>query len=202
MKASLLMLPQQNSDLHSTLFNMLRQLGIKDFLPNNVDRKRIVFHSNGKFIVARLSEPLDQAVVPLIEENLDVQNSDHITAIVTLNRDRQIMISPEERKLFQERFNRLPKSSESHKYIRMTDDDLIEYVPKLLEKAGLKVGELKITESPLPKITMKKRGFYYKPVDISFSAEIIDITAFSKAWYEGIGRTKTYGFGMIRAVKV
>lgn len=202
MKAALFMLPQQNNDLHSTLFNTLRELGIKDFLPSNPDRKRIVFYSNGKFIVARFSSPVEQSQIPVIEETLDVKQGSQITAIVTLNRDRQILIPKEEREAFIAAKGRLPKSSENHKYIRMTDEDLAEYAPALLGKAGLKIIELKIAPSPITKILMKKHGLYYKPVDVSFKAEITDIEAFTKAWYEGVGRTKTYGFGMIRAVSI
>jgi CRISPR/Cas system endoribonuclease Cas6 (RAMP superfamily) len=34
--------------------------------------------------------------------------------------------------------------------------------------------------------------------DISFSATVGDLELFKTAWLNGIGRDKTYGFGMIR----
>ncbi len=35
-------------------------------------------------------------------------------------------------------------------------------------------------------------------IDISFSATVGDLELFKTAWLNGIGRDKTYGFGMIR----
>lgn len=202
MKAMMFMLPQQGSDLHSTLFNKLRELRINDFCPSNPERNRIVFYSNGQFIVARCSAPINSTLLPLIDENLNVEKGSRIKAIVTLNRDRQIMCSKDERVAFIEKHGRLPKSSENHKYIRMSDIQVAEYAPIILERAGLRIIDLKVSPSPITKISMTKRGLHYKPVDVSFEAEIMDLEAFSKAWYEGVGRTKTYGFGMIRAVQI
>lgn len=202
MQAYLIFLPQQGNDLHGTLFNAFRHFGIKDFLPDNPDRKSIVFHTNGKHIIARANAPLKNNQIPFVEETLDVKEGDTIRGIVTLSRDRQIMIPKEERLAFIKNNGRLPKTNENHKYIRMTDDDLNEYIPGLLAKAGLVEIKFKATNSPLNYQLMSKRKKSFKTVDINFEAKVADLTIFEHAWLNGIGKTKTYGFGMIRAVAV
>lgn len=202
MQAYLIVLPQQGNDLHGTLFNALRQAGIKDFLPENPDRKSIVFHTNGKHIIARTNGVLENSPIPMISETLNVNEGDRIRGVVTLSRDRQTMIAPEDRAAFLEKHGRLPKTSENHKYIRMTDDDLSEYIPSLFAKAGLVDVQFKPSNSPLSYQQMAKRKKSFKTVDINFEAKIADLVAFEQAWFNGIGKTKTYGFGMIRAVAV
>lgn len=199
MKAYLISFPQQGNDLHMTLFKALEREGIRDFSPDNPRRKSIVFHTTGKYIIARTNGALDQASTPVSCETLDAINGSLISGIVTLSRDRKAMVSKEERIAFIQKHGRLPKTNENHKNIRMTDDQVNEYIPTLFEKAGLSDIEIKISESPLSYQAMSKRKKNFKTMDISFTAKIVDIEAFEYAWFNGIGQIKTYGFGMIRA---
>ena len=199
MQSYLMFLPQQGNDLHMTLFKALERSGIKDFAPDNPQRKNIVFHTNGKHIIARTSSVLDGNPIPMSKETLDVVNGSEIQAIVTLSRDRRIMTSKEEREAFIKKHKRLPKSNENHINIRMTDDDVNAYIPTLLEKAGLSDVVFKISDSPLSYQDMSKRRKSFKTMDISFTAKVTDLEAFEQAWLNGIGQVKTYGFGMIRA---
>ena len=199
MKAYLISFPQQGNDLHMTLFKALEREGIRDFSPDNPRRKSIVFHTTGKYIIARTNGALDQASTPVSCETLDAINGSLISGIVTLSRDRKAMVSKEGRIAFIQKHGRLPKTNENHKNIRMTDDQVNEYIPTLFEKAGLSDIEIKISESPLSYQAMSKRKKNFKTMDISFTAKIVDIEAFEYAWFNGIGQIKTYGFGMIRA---
>ena len=202
MQAYLIVLPKQGNDLHGTLFNALRQVGIKDFLPENPDRKSIVFHANGKHIIARINGVLENSPIPMISETLNVNKGDRIRGVVTLSRDRKVLIAPKDRAALIEELGRLLKTNENHKCIRMTDDDLNEYIPYLFAKAGLVDVQFKPSESALNHHRLTKRNKSFKTVDINFEAKIADLGAFEQAWVKGIGQSKTYGFGMIRAVVI
>ena len=202
MKANLFFLPQRGNDLHMTLFKKFECEGIQHFLPDNPNRKTLTFHTNGKYIIGRTNTPLDSIPLPMTVEVLDVVNGSKITGNVTLSRDRKIMTSPEERAEFISKHNRLPKSGENHRNIRMTDEQVLEYTPRLFEKAGLNIEVFNIVDSPLNYQAMSKRKKNFKTMDISFTATVTDIAAFESAWLNGIGQFKTYGFGMIRAVTV
>ena len=199
MQAYLIFLPQQGNDLHMTLFKAFERAGILDFSPDNPRRKNMVFHTNGKHIIARTNEVLDQCPIPMVSETLDAVNGSLISGVVTLSRERRIMVPREERQAFIDKHGRLPKSNENHRNIRMTDDQVNEYIPTLFEKAGLSDVEFKISASPLSYQAMSKRKKNFKTMDISFTAKITDLEAFEHAWFNGIGQVKTYGFGMIRA---
>ena len=200
MQANLFVLPQRGNDLHMTLFKQLERDGVKEFLPDNENRKSLTFHTNGKYIIARTNTSLEQHGIPMSVETLDAENGSVITGRVTLSRDRKIMTSQEERAEFVAKHNRLPKSGENHKNIRMTDEQVTEYIPELFKKAGLNADVFKISDSPLNYQAMSKRKKNFKTMDISFVATVTDIEAFEQAWFNGIGQVKTYGFGMIRAV--
>lgn len=202
MQAYLMFLPQQSNDLHMTLFKAFERAGIQDFAPDNPQRKSIVFHTNGKYIIARTREVLDGSPIPMAVETLDAVNGSEIRGIVTLSRERKIMTSKEERAAFIEKHNRQPKTNENHINIRMTDEDVNAYIPGLFEKAGLSDVVFKISSSPLSYQAMSKRRKNLKTMDISFTAKITDLEAFEQAWFNGIGQVKTYGFGMIRGVVI
>lgn len=202
MQANLFFIPQQGNDLHMTLFKKLEREGIQYFLPDNPNRKSLVFHTNGKYIVARTNTPLDLLSFPATTETLNAVNGSKVTGSITLSRDRKIMTSPEERAEFFNKHKRLPKSGENHRNIRMTDEQVLEYIPQLFAKAGLEIEDFNISNSPLNYQAMSKRKKNIKTMDISFTATVTDVLAFEEAWINGIGQLKTYGFGMIRAVTV
>ena len=202
MQAFLMVLPLQSNDLHMTLFKAFERLGINDFAPGNPNKKPIIFHTDGKYIIARTDKPLENGMVPMRSETLDASHGCIISGVVTLSRERKVMTPKEERLAFIEKHQRLPKTNENHVNIRMTDEQVNDYIPTLFERAGLAIEEFKISESPLSYQVMSKRRKSLKTMDINFRAKVEDLEAFEDAWINGIGQVKTYGFGMIRAVVV
>lgn len=199
MKGFIFALRKQNYDYHSTVFNLLKSLNIKDFTPNHTDSKPLLFHVNGQYIICRTSAEV--AGIPLTEQVLEVDVGDLLEGTVTLPRDTpKITMDKQQFDEFVKNKGRKPKYAESHKYTRLTDDEIPKYATKLLEKAGLDIQELKFTDGGYHLIS--GRGKSIKSVDIHFTVKVHDLAQFEQAWFNGIGRNKTYGFGMIRAVKL
>lgn len=197
MHAYLISFPLQGRDLHMTLFKAFERLGVKDFLPSNPSKKSVIFHTNGRFIIARVKSPLEGAI-SVSKETLNATQGSTISGLVTLSRDQSKMFSPEQQKEFIAKHGRLPKSSENHFNIRMTNEQVKDYITSLFERSGMSLIDFKISDSPLAYQMMSKRKKVFKTMDISFHATITDIAAFEHAWLNGIGQLKTYGFGMLR----
>lgn len=194
-------IPYIDSDVHGAVFRTLAAAKIRDFFPDNPNRKSIVFAPFNEYIIIRSSGDVPKASAKKV--TLDVVSGDSITGSVTLSRDLQIMRSKEERMAFEKKHGRRAKNAENHEYIKLEGERLDNYLTKLFTKAGLSDFEYKEGVSTR-KHHLAKRGDTAKPLEtmeISFTAKIVDLEAFEHAWLNGIGRYKTYGFGMLRVSK-
>lgn len=199
MKGYIFALKKHDYDLHSTVFNLLKANGIKNFTPEYHNTQPIVFHVDGQYIICRTTSAVEK--IPVQVQELDITDNDVIKGIVTLPRDLpKLLMDKNQFDEFIEKNGRKPKYSESHKYVRLADEELPEYANKLLQKSGLIVDEMKFTDNGYRLISGRNKSL--KAVDVHFKATVQDLTLFEKAWFGGIGRNKTYGFGMIRAVKI
>lgn len=192
-------LRKHDYDIHSTVFNLFKALKIKDFTPNHPETKPIIFHVNGDHIICRTNAQV--AGIPVKEEHFDVTSGDFIEGTVTLPRDvPKLTMTKDQFDDFLKKNGRKPKYTESHKYTRLTDEQLPEYALNILVKAGLEIQEIKFSDGAYHLIS--GRGKSLKAVDVHFKAQIKDFPLFEQAWFNGIGRNKTYGFGMLRAIKL
>lgn len=199
MKGYIFALKKHDYDVHTTVFNLLKSLNIKHFTPSHHDPKPIVFHLNGQYIICRTNSKVDP--IPVEGQELDVDGGDFIEGTVTLPRDiPKLIFNKEQVDEFILKHRRKPKYTESHKDVRLTDEQLPEYAEKILNKAGLEIHEIKFSDDGYRLISGRNKSI--KAVDVHFKAKISDLSLFEQAWFNGIGRNKTYGFGMIRAVKV
>lgn len=194
-------IPYVDSDVHGAVFRTMASANIRDFLPDNPNRKSIVFAPFNEYIIIRSSGDIPKALAKKV--TLDVTCGDSITGSVTLSRNLQVMRSKEERMAFEKQHGRKAKNAENHDYIRLEGERLDNYLSKLFTKAGLSDFEYKEGVSTRKEHAIKRSNIS-KPLEtmeISFTAKIVDLEAFENAWLNGIGRYKTYGFGMLRVSK-
>lgn len=199
MKGYIFALKKHDYDLHTTVFNLMKAYKIKHFTPEHPETKPLVFHLNGEYIICRTTSKVDP--IPVQVQELEVEKNEVIEGTVTLPRDiPKLVMNKAQFEEFIQKKGRKPKYSETHKYMRLTDEELPDYANKLLQKSGLDVLEMKFSDNGYRLISGRNKSL--KAVDVHFKATIQDITQFEQAWFNGIGRNKTYGFGMIRAIKV
>lgn len=199
MKSYIFALRKQDYDLHSTVFSLFKALNIRDFTPNHPDKKTILFYANKQFIICRTNGQIDG--IPLKEEFCDFKKNEMITGSITLPRDTpKSIMTKAQFDAYVEKHGRKPKYSQQVKYHRLLDEEIPEYATRLLNTAGLEIQQLKFNDGS--DFAVSGRNKAIRSVDIHFDAKIVDIDAFKNAWFNGIGRNKTYGFGMLRVVKL
>ncbi|EOZ8645473.1 hypothetical protein ACQWTT_001224 [Acinetobacter baumannii] len=196
MKAYNFAFKQVGQDLHSTLFNNLKRLQNHDFDLKNENRAKLIFHSVNERIMVR--SPIKPSGIDSIEENLNVEKGSKIKGVVTLSQIKQCYLSKEEIANFIKEKGREPKGKEIYPYILMTGERLDQYIINLFEKAGMLLDKFIHIENGSR--YFRKTDTSFKAIDVIFEASITDLDAFEKAWYTGIGRYKTMGFGMLRVV--
>lgn len=198
MKAYNFAFPQKGPDLHEALFNALKQKGNRDFDLKNENRTKIIFHSIADKIMVRSAIKPDGIISR--EEILEVTNGDQIKGIVTLSQYKQSFLSLEQIEAFTASKGRKPNKKEIYPYVLLTEDRLNEYVHNIFERAGMKL--TKFIDIDSGDRHFKKNNMKFKAIDIVFEATVTDLSAFEPAWFNGIGRYKTMGFGMLRVVKL
>lgn len=188
---------KKKRDLHNTLFQALETFNNTDFIPGNPENNKIIFaHSKGQIHTRSKVKPTN---LPSAEEIIDIEIDKKITAKVTLSNYKQCAFSSAEIQNFVDKNGRLPKYSESHAYKTLNTNEFETYVIYLLTRAGLKDISLKqIRRHPLSSFLFEKRNISFPAYDVYFTASIQELDAFQNAWLNGIGRAKTYGFGMIQ----
>jgi len=76
-----------------------------------------------------------------------------------------------------------------------------DWFAKTMLRAGLKVARFTFSDQP-KKVAQKGKSMIFLPSSrFTFTAEIVDLSLFKKAWIEGIGAKRGYGFGMMEIVK-
>lgn len=197
MKAYSFAFPQRGPDLHKALFNQLKEKNNHDFDQKNENRAKLIFHGIENRIMAR-SAIKPQGLISK-EEILNVEQGSKIKGYVTLSRMKQSYLSKSEIDSFTQEKGREPSKKELYPYINLEGDRLEEYLSNLFIKAGLQMDHFIDLDNG--QIHFSKTKTTFKAMDIVFEATITDLSEFEHAWFNGIGRYKTMGFGMLRVVK-
>ncbi|MBF4453925.1 hypothetical protein IRT38_00655 (plasmid) [Acinetobacter sp. SK-43] len=196
MKAFNFAFKQAGPDLHTTLFNNLKRLNNHDFDLKNENRAKLVFHSINERIMVRSA--IKPSGITSIEETLDVEQGNRIKGTVTLSQIKQCYLSKDEIANFIKEKGREPNNKEIYPYLLMTGERLDQYIVTLFAKSGMNLEKFIHIENGSR--YFKKTDTSFKAIDVVFEAKITDIQLFEKAWYNGIGRYKTMGFGMLRVI--
>lgn len=197
LKAYHFYIPKRDNDLHGTLFATLTLAGVVDFVPHNPNRIKVQLATDGFNIICRASKQPNHPIASK-EYVLDVNTGDTVRGIVTLSSYKQCAFTAEETEAFKRKHNRMPKSSESHPYKMLNEEEFCELYTRLLANAGLDVTRHIVNPNPVGAFKMAKASKFFKALDVSFEAKVTDLEKLEFAWLNGIGRAKTYGFGMIR----
>ena len=88
-----------------------------------------------------------------------------------------------------------PKGNSGKKRKNLTAEEAITFTKSALSKKGLTNVNILSYRSG-PRLNIMKIDV--ETMDIEFSGTVHDLREFESAWLYGIGRDKTYGFGMIR----
>lgn len=191
-------IPKRDNDIHGTLFSTLTLAGSKDFLPNNQEGNKVQLATDGFNIICR-STLKPSGIIKVIEEKIEVEEGSIIQGVVTLSNYKQCAFTKAEMESFIATHNRKPRSSESHPYRFLNDEEFTEYFISLFAKNGMELIRHFSNPNPVGTFKMAKAKKYFRANDVSFQAKITDLELFKNAWFNGIGRAKTYGFGLIRA---
>lgn len=197
LKAYNFFIPKRNNDLHGTLFSTLTLAGVKDFVPENPNRSKVQLATDGFNIICRASTQPNHPIASR-EEVLEVNAGDTVRGIVTLSSYKQCAFTKEETEEFKRKHNRMPTSTESHPYKMLNDDEFRDLYTKLLANAGLEITRHVVNPNPVGAFKMAKAKKFFKALDVAFEAKVTDLEKLEFVWFNGIGRVKTYGFGMIR----
>lgn len=191
-------MPKRDNDIHGTLFTTLTMAGSKDFLPNNPEGNKVQLATDGFNIICR-SKLKPSGKFKSIEETIEFDEGSVIRGIVTLSNYKSCAFTKADLESFIAQHNRKPKYSETHPYRFLNDEEFTEYYVKLFEKNGMHITRHFSAPNPAGSLKMEKAKKYLRANDITFEAKILDVELFKNAWLNGIGRSKTYGFGLIRA---
>ncbi|WP_436659651.1 hypothetical protein [Acinetobacter sp. P1(2025)] len=197
--ANLFAIRKTSSDLHTKVFDTLRNAGIAEF--SKEGGQKIIFASKEERIVARVACELPS--VKTIREELDVAKGSRIKFLLTLPTEVVRAYPSERNREFMRLNNRMPSYRESHTTVFYEADspEYKEYVLGLLGRNGLTDISIDSLLYHAPVYVSKKNRVVHC-CDVVATATISDFEVFSTAWFNGVGRLKTYGFGMIRAVAI
>lgn len=197
MKSYIFALKRQNYDIHGTVFNLLKAYNIKDFTPNNPNKKPITFYDNGDYIVCRTNAMVSN--IPMQVEEVNFNEGDELEMHVNLPRvyPKSILNKQQIDEFIKEK-NRKPKHSEAFQYKILSDDEVVSYATDVLQRAGLEAKDLKVFDGRFYLVTGRNKAL--KSAEIRFRAKVIDVKALENAWFVGVGRNKTYGFGTLRVI--
>lgn len=196
MKAFNFAVLQRGNDVHNTLFDTLKILKNHDFDLKNKNCSKITFCTLSDKIFVR--SPIKPKGIPSREENLNVSLGTSIKGVVTLSQLKQCYFSKEEIMDFTVKHQREPTKTEAYPYILLEGDRLNRYIEDALCNAGLNLKKYTHVENGYRYYAKARKSF--KAIDVMFEATISDLEKFEDAWFKGIGRNKTIGFGMLRVV--
>lgn len=197
LKAYNFFIPKRDNDLHGTLFSTLTLAGVKDFVPTNPNRSKVQLATDGLNIICRASK---EPNFPILSkpEVLNIECGNTVRGLVTLSNYKQCCFTADETAKFKAKHNRLPTSTEAHPYKILNDQEFENLYTHLLERAGLKISRHVVNQNPAGVLKMAKVKKVFKALDVAFEADVTDLEKLEFAWHNGIGRAKTFGFGMIR----
>jgi hypothetical protein len=191
---------RNSNDIHSQVFNTLKDSKIIDFTNKAIDKKPILLFATAQQIICRTNAHV--VGISTKESRLEVELDDHLKGILTIPMDLPRMVmNMEQVAEYIKEHNKKPKYNQTHKYYRMNEEQAKEYALNQLNKAGLEVLEdLRLIDVGKRQVSGTKKVI--KAMDVGFRAKITDLDKLKFAWFHGVCRNKTYGFGMIRAIKV
>lgn len=187
----------QGNDLHGTLFSTLELAGIKDFTPQSPNPKKIIFHCENFYIFCR-TEHKPNAMISVKEETLNVEVGSLIDVDVTLSNYRQCGLTKQEAQEYLEKHGKQATGTASRRYRLLNEEQFEEMYMRLFKQSGMKVHESSFKRHPACNFRMSKGDKFFNALEVNVKATIEDLELFRAAWYNGIGRTKTYGFGKLR----
>lgn len=170
-------------DDHSHLFRVLKSNGIHK---QSTDDFRIQFVTKQGYIFCR--SPLELPNIPSkVQAHQFEPNQTIQLAVVMSNKQRHYRFE-----------NGLTKEFSR---TLVSPIEISEYFTKFFKKHGLEISALESKNAPSQFVNpLKKPSFTISCLDLVFTAKIVDLNLFLKAWTVGVGRQKTYGLGMLRVI--
>lgn len=171
-------IPRFQAYSHGQLFDFFKDKAIPDYTEH-----KVIFAASERFILVRTAHLAKG--IPAKEDVVELKHK--VKGHVLLA------------SLVQKRFYKDDGTSDQ-RYVNMLNEPewFNSHITNLLEKAGLKNIKYEFVTTPPVYAVQKFKRSAIPTVDVSFTAEIDNPELLEKAWINGIGRLKTYGFGMLR----
>lgn len=175
LKSWLIAIPQQGNTAHMQLFTKLK--ADKQDWSSREGNRLVQFVVINGIIIARVNQmPIE---IPSVEYKIEVKNKQKVKLVIRWMRNNNKRKPP---------YTVTPQS----------DEKIMQSVSESLQQNGVNVESIDVVDVT-PEIMFAKNKYIKLPaVDVGVIGEIQDVNKFAQAWYRGLGRYKTYGFGMIR----
>lgn len=181
--------PAGVTDIHNYVFRqMIKKNKVNTFLST-----KVIFFTNGTHICLRTTATDEH--IPMSTETFNLSLGQKITGKVMIPLNRECGFSSQEIEEYKEIHGEAPKGNKGKKRKNLTVEEATQFTLTALEKKGL--SQVSFTKSePGPELQILK--FKVDTVDLEFTAVVEDLIEFEQGWLHGVGRDKTFGFGMIR----
>lgn len=189
--------PADGPDLHGKLFNTLKNANINEFSPNSKDSKKVIFHCEQNFLFCQTAQK-PTSNIPTRLKTLSVNTNSAIKGWVTLSNYRSCGRTPQESQAYLDKHGQLPKGSASKIYRLLNDEQFEDMYTRLFKQNGIVLTGSSKTRHPLNAFDLSKASKQLNAWEVYFEGFIENLDLFEHAWHNGVGRTKTYGFGKLR----
>lgn len=181
--------PEGVTDIYKYVFQkMLKKNRVNTFYSS-----KIIYFTNGQHICIRTLA--SDELIPMATESYDLTLGQTISGQVMVPLNRECSFTAKENEEYIAEHGVPPKGNSGKKRRNLTSDEAIDFITTALLNKGL--SDLEITDyTSGPQINIM--NFTVDTIDIAFTAKATDLELFQTAWLHGVGRDKTYGFGMIR----
>lgn len=188
LKGYLFALPKRGNDLHSQVFKALKTAHVSQFT-----KEKLQLCAVDDLIICRSNNPVENGKIATVVESYTFSEGDKVPFTISLTPKVEVALRDETGRFYH------PKRS---KYVSMDpeSEDFKEYLTTLFEKHGMsRITSLLIQEEPLVYVNKAHRCF--PCAKIVGETRITNEEKFANAFQRGIGRQKTYGFGMLRVIR-
>ena len=176
--------------------NLFKYIFREMFKRNKVETfcsAKVIFFTDGKHIYLRTC--VSDVKIPMAKEYIEFSHGQQITGKIMVPLNRECSFNRQEIEEYISVHGEKPKGNSGKKRKNLTADEAAEFTKNALSSKGLL--DVTIIEQQCgPQLSILNIPVQTR--DISFSATVGDLVLFKTAWLNGIGRDKTYGFGMIR----
>lgn len=181
--------PENEKDLFKYIFRkMFRRNKVETF-----SSAKVIFYTDGKHIYLRTC--VSDSKIPMAQENIELEHGQKITGKIMVPLNRECSFNRQEIEEYIAEHGAPPKGNSGKKRKNLTAIEASDFIQNALSCKGLvNVSVFEKHDGPQLRIL----NIPVKTIDLSFSANVEDLELFKTAWLNGIGRDKTYGFGMIR----